>query len=94
MEDTYGFHEIKLPAGDLILYPSTSLHQVTPVTRGCRVASFFWVQSMIRDDSQRHLLFNLDESIQSLRAQYGDLYPEVIKLTSLYHNLIRMWAEV
>jgi len=94
VEDTYGFHEIKLPAGDLILYPSTSLHQVTPVMRGCRVASFFWVQSMIRDDSQRHLLFNLDESIQSLRAQHGDLYPEVIKLTSLYHNLIRMWADV
>ncbi|RYZ36293.1 MAG: Fe2+-dependent dioxygenase [Sphingobacteriales bacterium] len=94
IEDTYGFHEIKLPAGDLILYPSTSLHQVTAVTRGCRMASFFWVQSMIRNDSQRHLLFSLDESIQSLRAQHGDLYPEVTKLTSLYHNLIRMWAEV
>lgn len=94
IEDTYGFHNIKLPAGDLILYPSTSLHQVTPVTRGCRVASFFWVQSMVRDDSQRHMLFNLDESIQNLRAQHGDQYPEAIKLTSLYHNLIRMWAEV
>ncbi len=94
IEDTYGFHNIKLPAGDLILYPSTSLHQVTPVTRGCRMASFFWVQSMVRDDSQRHMLFNLDESIQSLRAQHGDQYPEAIKLTSLYHNLIRMWAEV
>lgn len=94
IEDTYGFHEIKLPAGDLILYPSTSLHQVTAVTRGCRMASFFWVQSMVRNDSQRHLLFNLDESIQSLRTKHGDLYPEVIKLTSLYHNLIRMWAEV
>lgn len=94
IEDTYGFHNIKLPAGDLILYPSTSLHQVTPVTRGCRVASFFWVQSMVRDDSQRHMLFNLDESIQRLRAQHGDQYPEAIKLTSLYHNLIRMWAEV
>ena len=94
IEDTYGFHHIKLPAGDLILYPSTSLHQVTPVTNGCRVASFFWVQSMVRDDSQRHMLFNLDESIQSLRAQHGDQYPEAIKLTSLYHNLIRMWAEV
>lgn len=94
IEDTYGFHHIKLPAGDLILYPSTSLHQVTPVTSGCRMASFFWVQSMVRDDSQRHMLFNLDESIQSLRAQHGDQYPEAIKLTSLYHNLIRMWAEV
>lgn len=94
IEDTYGYHEIKLPAGDLILYPSTSLHQVTPVSSGCRVASFFWVQSMVRDDSQRHMLFNLDESIQSLRAQHGDQYPEAIKLTSLYHNLIRMWAEV
>lgn len=94
IEDTYGYHNIKLPAGDLILYPSTSLHQVTPVTRGCRMASFFWVQSMVRDDSQRHMLFNLDESIQSLRAQHGDQYSEAIKLTSLYHNLIRMWAEV
>lgn len=94
IEDTYGYHEVKLPAGDLILYPSTSLHQVTPVTKGCRTASFFWVQSMIRDDQQRHMLFGLDEAIQSLRKQHGDLNLEAIKLTSLYHNLMRMWAEV
>lgn len=94
IEDTYGFHEVKLPAGDLLLYPATSLHEVTAITEGCRIASFFWVQSMVRDDAERHLLFNLDQSIQNLRIQLGDAHTEVIKLTNMYHNLIRKWAEL
>lgn len=94
IEDTYGYHEVKLPAGDLVLYPSTSLHEVTAVTKGCRTASFFWVQSMIRDDAERHMLFNLDQSIQALRMQLGDQDAQVIKLTNLYHNLMRKWAEL
>jgi len=94
VEDTYGYHEIKLPAGDMILYPSTSLHEVTPVSSGCRIASFFWVQSMIREDAERHMLFNLDQSIQNLRMQLGDQHDEVMKLTNLYHNLMRKWAEL
>lgn len=94
IEDTYGYHEVKLPAGDLILYPASSLHEVTPVTQGCRTASFFWLQSMIRDDANRHMLFNLDQTIQSLRVELGDQHAEVMKLTNLYHNLMRKWAEV
>ena len=94
IEDTYGYHEVKLPAGDMILYPSTSLHEVTAITYGCRVASFFWVQSMIRDDAERHMLFDLDQTIQKLRMQLGDTHQEVIKLTSMYHNLMRKWAEL
>jgi len=94
VEDTYGYHEVKLPAGDMILYPSTSVHEVTPVTKGCRIASFFWLQSMIRDDANRYMLFNLDQSIQNLRIELGDTHAEVVKLTSLYHNLIRKWAEI
>lgn len=94
IEDTYGYHEIKLPAGDLILYPSTSVHEVTPVSSGCRLASFFWLQSMIRDDANRHMLFNLDQTIQNLRLELGDQHAEVTHLTSLYHNLIRKWAEM
>ncbi|MDH0181396.1 Fe2+-dependent dioxygenase [Acinetobacter pittii] len=94
IEDTYGYHEIKLPAGDMILYPSTSLHEVTAITSGCRIASFFWVQSMIRDDAERHMLFNLDQTIQNLRMQLGDDHKEVLNLTNIYHNLIRKWAEV
>ncbi|MGL3044798.1 PKHD-type hydroxylase [Acinetobacter sp. SFD] len=94
VEDTYGYHEVKLPAGDMILYPSTSLHEVTPITSGCRIASFFWVQSMIRDDAERHMLFNLDQSIQNLRIELGDQHDEVMKLTNLYHNLMRKWAEL
>ncbi len=94
VEDTYGYHEVKLPAGDLILYPSTSVHEVTAVTQGCRIASFFWVQSIIRDDANRHMLFNLDQTIQNLRIQLGDTHAEVVKLTSMYHNLIRKWAEL
>jgi PKHD-type hydroxylase len=90
--DNYGTHEVKLPAGDMIVYPSTSLHQVRPVTRGVRVCSFFWAQSMIRDDSRRTLLFEMDQQIQSLRSKMGDS-PEVLVLTGHYHNLLRMWAE-
>jgi PKHD-type hydroxylase len=91
--DTYGVHEVKLPAGDAILYPSSSLHRVTPVTRGIRVASFFWLQSLIRDDGRRTLLFEMDKAIQALRARHGD-GEEVVSLTGAYHNLLRMWAEV
>lgn len=94
VEDSYGFHEVKLPAGDMVLYPSTSLHEVTPVTKGTRTASFFWVQSMVRDDAARHLLFNLDQSIQQLRLELGDHHDEIVKLTNLYHNLMRKWAEL
>lgn len=92
VSDTYGEHEIKLPAGDLIVYPSSSLHRVQPVTRGTRLAAFFWVQSMIRDDARRRLLFELDTSVQSLSRSGAD--PEaLLQLTGVYHNLLRQWAE-
>ena len=91
--DTYGTHEVKLPAGDLILYPSSSVHKVEPVTRGVRVCSFFWVQSMVRDDARRAMLTELDQTIQRLRQQIGDSR-DVVSLTSHYHNLLRMWAEL
>ncbi|UJJ32635.1 Fe2+-dependent dioxygenase [Halopseudomonas maritima] len=93
VQDTYGCHEVKLPAGDLILYPSSSLHQVTPVTRGERVCSVFWSQSMVRSDAQRSQLYDLDTTIQQLRGKLGDC-PEVLTLTGHYHNLLRQWAEV
>ena len=93
VQDTYGSHEVKLPAGDLILYPSTSLHQVAPVTQGERVCSFFWTQSMVRDDWQRNLLHELDCNIQSLRQKVGDS-EEIVGLTGHYHNLLRQWAQV
>lgn len=93
VQDTYGIHEVKLPAGDLILYPSSSLHQVTPVTRGERVCSVFWSQSMVRSDAQRSQLYELDTTIQQLRGKLGDC-PEVLTLTGHYHNLLRQWAEV
>jgi PKHD-type hydroxylase len=93
IEDQFGGHEVKLPAGHLVLYPSTSLHMVAPVTRGARVASFFWLQSMIREENARSLLFDLDETVQNLSARLGADDPETIKLTGLYHNLIRIWAE-
>ena len=89
--DTYGTHEVKLPAGDLILYPSTSLHRVEPVTRGARIASFFWTQSLVADDAQRAMLFELDQNIQKLRARLGDVQ-EVVGLTGHYHNLVRQWS--
>jgi len=92
VNDTYGEHEVKLPAGDLIVYPSSSLHRVTPVTRGARVAAFFWVQSLIRDDSRRRLLFELDASIQRL-TQTGADAASLLQLTGVYHNLLRQWAE-
>lgn len=91
--DTYGEHEVKLPAGDMIVYPSTSLHRVEPVTRGERVCSFFWTQSMVRDDAQRALLFDMDQAIQKLRARHGET-EETVALTGQYHNLLRMWCEV
>jgi PKHD-type hydroxylase len=92
VEDTYGHQMVKLPAGDMVLYPGTSLHHVRPVTEGTRLASFFWVQSMVRDDAQRTLLFDMDAAIVTLRQQIGDT-AAVIRLTGNYHNLIRMWAD-
>jgi PKHD-type hydroxylase len=92
IEDTYGRHAVKLAAGDLVIYPSTSLHRVTPVTRGTRLASFFWIQSMVRDDAQRALLFELDTAIQRLNQSDADAQA-VVRLTGSYHNLLRMWAE-
>jgi PKHD-type hydroxylase len=91
--DTYGTHQVKLPAGDMIVYPGTSLHNVTPITRGSRIASFFWTQSLIRDDSQRALLFDLDMSIRRLAADHPE-HVSVVSLTAVYHNLLRQWAEV
>ena len=93
VEDTYGVHQVKLPAGHLILYPATSLHHVRPVTRGARVASFFWIQSMVRDDGERTLLFDLDMSIQRL-VQDSPNHPSAVQLTNVYHNLLRRWADV
>src|ERR1700742_2279709 len=89
VEDHYGSQEIKLPAGHLVLYPATSLHTVTPVTRGLRVASFFWLQSMIRDAQARSMIFDLDNAIQGLTARLGRDDPETVRLTGIYHNLIR-----
>ena len=93
IQDTYGEHRVKLAAGDLVVYPASSLHQVEPVTRGARLASFFWIQSMIREDSQRALLFEMDQSIQSLARDVAD-HPALVRLTGNYHNLLRRWAEV
>lgn len=93
VEDTYGVHSVKLPAGSLVLYPSTSLHHVRPVTRGARVCSFFWIQSMIRDDGQRTLLFDLDMAIQRINEDMPD-HASAVQLTGVYHNLLRRWAEV
>ena len=93
VEDVYGLHQVKLAAGDLILYPASSLHHVRPVTRGSRVASFFWIQSMVRDDGERALLFDLDMAIQRLSTDLPT-HSSVLELTSLYHNLLRRWADV
>jgi PKHD-type hydroxylase len=92
IEDTYGHQMVKLGAGDMVLYPGTSLHHVRPVTSGARIACFFWVQSMVREDCQRTLLFDMDAAIATLREQIGDS-AAVIRLTGNYHNLIRMWAD-
>ena len=92
VEDTFGSHAVKLPAGDLVLYSATSRHHVTPVTRGSRWSSFFWIQSMARDEAARIMLFELDTAIQGLRGKVGE-DPEVVRLTGLYHNLVRRWTE-
>ncbi len=92
IDDTYGVHRVKLPAGDMILYPGTSLHRVEPVTHGVRLAAFFWVQSMVRADAQRVLLFDLDTAIQSLSLAVPD-DPALAQLTNIYHNLLRQWAD-
>ena len=94
IDDNYGAHRVKLPAGHMVLYPSTSLHMVTPVTRGARVCSFLWLQSMIRDNHARRLTFDMDQSLQELVTRLGRNDPEVRTLTSIYHNLIRYWAEL
>jgi PKHD-type hydroxylase len=93
IEDTYGSKAVKLPAGHMILYPTTSLHHVTPVTRGTRMCSFFWIQSMVRDDGRRSLLFDMDVAIQRLGVENAT-HPSVIQLTGVYHNLLRQWAEM
>ncbi|HWP26161.1 MAG TPA: Fe2+-dependent dioxygenase [Xanthobacteraceae bacterium] len=92
VEDTYGSHSVKLPAGDMIVYPATSVHHVTPITRGSRIASFFWIQSLIRDVSRRALLFDLDMAIIQLTRDHPE-HPSIVTLTALYHNLLRQWAE-
>jgi PKHD-type hydroxylase len=94
VEDAYGEHAVKLAAGDMVLYPATSLHRVAPVTRGARWAAFFWAQSMVKSDEQRTLLHGLDRAVQDLSARLGQNDPEVVRLTGTYHNLLRMWAEV
>ncbi len=93
IEDTYGVHSVKLGAGAMVLYPSTSLHHVRPVTKGTRVSSFFWLQSMVRDDGERTLLFDLDSAIRNL-SQSAPQHPASVQLTGVYHNLLRKWAEV
>jgi len=93
VEDTFGAPRIKLPAGDMVLYPGTSVHRVEPVTRGFRIASFFWLESMVRSDEARRLLFEMDAHLMRLRASIGETDPAVIGLTGTYHNLLRMWAD-
>lgn len=94
IEDTYGEQSIRFAAGDMVLYPATSLHRVQEITRGSRWASFFWIQSMVKDDGARGLLFNLDQSIIKTRAELGDTHEAVLGLTAVYHNLLRKWAEI
>ena len=93
IQDTYGEQRVKLAAGDVILYPATSLHRVEPIAHGSRWASFFWIQSMIKDDGQRRMMFELDIAIQELRAAHGEI-AQLLPLTNLYHNLLRRWGEV
>jgi PKHD-type hydroxylase len=93
IEDTYGVHAVKLPAGHMVLYPSTSLHHVRAVTRGARISSFFWIQSMVREDGKRTLLFDLDTAIQRVAGEPA-LHAPIVQLTGVYHNLLRQWAEV
>jgi PKHD-type hydroxylase len=94
VDDYYGSHRVKLPAGHVVLYPSTSLHMVTPVTKGARICSFFWIQSMIKDSLARRLTFDMDNALQNLVTRLGRNDPEVRKLTNIYHNLIRYWADL
>jgi PKHD-type hydroxylase len=96
VEDAYGTHSVKLPAGHMVLYPATSLHRVEPVTRGARVSSFFWIQSMVREDSQRTLLFDLDTAIQRLALVQADqaVKETAVQLTGVYHNLLRQWSDM
>jgi len=94
IEDSFGAQPVKLPAGHLVLYPSSSLHQVMSVTRGERIAAFFWTQSMVADDGARTLLFDLDQSIQSLSQELAPHHPDLLRLTGVYHNLLRRWAQV
>ncbi|GBQ10056.1 Fe2+-dependent dioxygenase [Swaminathania salitolerans] len=94
IQDTYGEQRVRLPAGDMVVYPATSLHRVSPVTRGSRWASFFWSQSMVRDDTKRALLYDFDRSIIETRKALPDDHPAVLGLTSTYHNLLRQWAEL
>jgi PKHD-type hydroxylase len=93
VEDTYGLQKVKLPAGHMVLYPATSLHHVRPVTRGARVCSFFWIQSMVRDDGRRSILFDLDLGIQRLNRELPN-HPAAVQFTGVYHNLLRQWAEI
>ena len=93
IEGQFGAQVVKLPAGDMVLYPSSSLHRVTPVTGGTRVASFFWIQSMVRDDGARRMLFELDQAVQRLAGQLGQGDRSVVELTGVYHNLLRRWAD-
>lgn len=93
VEDTYGCQRVKLPAGDAVLYPGTSVHRVEPVTQGARVASFFWIESMVRSDESRRLLYDMDQHLMRLRASVGETDPAVVGLTGTYHNLLRRWAD-
>jgi PKHD-type hydroxylase len=92
MEDTFGSERVKLPAGDMVLYPGTSVHRVEPVTRGSRISAFFWIQSMVRSDDRRKMLFELDGAIQKLAVSASDQEP-VVRITNIYHNLLRQWAD-
>ncbi len=94
IQEAHSERLVKLPAGDMVLYPSSSVHQVAPVTRGARLASFFWIESMVRSTEQRLLLWNMDMDLLQLRSRIGDTDPAVVGLTGAYHNLLRMWADV
>lgn len=93
IEDNYGLHQVKLPAGDMILYPASSLHRVEAVTQGERLASFFWIESMVRSDEQRTLLLDMDLAVRRLAEDAGDDHPSIVALTGCYHNLLRRWAD-
>jgi PKHD-type hydroxylase len=94
IQDTYGEQSVKFAAGDMVLYPASSLHRVEPVTRGSRWASFFWIQSMVKDDGARGMLYQLDQAIIKTRGELGDKHAAVLELTAVYHNLLRRWAEI